>query len=229
MARYKVDITALSETRFSEQGQLGEVGSGYTFFWSGRPKAELRDAGVVFANRNDIMGRLPCLPQGINDRLMSLHLHLRGGKFATIISAYTPPMTSSDAVKDKFYEDLHALLATMSKADMLIVLGDFNTRCWFDGNDANISNLLAEKNELHEAYMDLRTDATKVAFFRCRRLVPQRLREMQDAWMIRKTENIQGYVDRNEIKKTFSKPSRASTSPVQRGPHRCSALTAQLC
>nr|VZI38644.1 unnamed protein product [Spirometra erinaceieuropaei] len=133
LARYKVDIAALSETRFSEQGQLEEVGAGYTFFWSGRPKAERRDAGVAFAIRTDIVGRLPCLPQGINDRLMGLRLPLRrGGKFATIISAYAPPMTSSDAVRDKFYEDLHALLATVSKADKLIVLGDFNARVGTD-------------------------------------------------------------------------------------------------
>nr|VZI11346.1 unnamed protein product [Spirometra erinaceieuropaei] len=32
LARYKVDIAALSETRFSEQGQLEELGAGYTFF-----------------------------------------------------------------------------------------------------------------------------------------------------------------------------------------------------
>ncbi|VDL99956.1 unnamed protein product [Schistocephalus solidus] len=50
----KVDIAALSETRFSEQGKLKEVGAGYTFFWSSRPKAERRDAGVSFAIRNDI-------------------------------------------------------------------------------------------------------------------------------------------------------------------------------
>ncbi|VDL94364.1 unnamed protein product [Schistocephalus solidus] len=74
MARYKVEIAALSETRFSEQGQLEEVGAGYTLFWSGRPKAERRDAGVAFAIRNDIVGRLPCLPQGINDRLMGRRL-----------------------------------------------------------------------------------------------------------------------------------------------------------
>nr|VZI50560.1 unnamed protein product [Spirometra erinaceieuropaei] len=56
LARYKVDIAALSETRFSEQGQLEEVGAGYIFFWSGRPKAEPRDAGVAFAIRTDIVG-----------------------------------------------------------------------------------------------------------------------------------------------------------------------------
>ncbi|BHF84988.1 hypothetical protein SprV_1002814300 [Sparganum proliferum] len=133
LARYKVDIAALSETRFSEQGQLEEVGVGYTFFWSGRPRTERRDAGVAFAIRNDIVGRLPCLPQDINDRLMSLRLPLRrGGKFATIISAYAPPMTSPVAARDKFYEDLHALLATVSKADKLIVLGDFNARVGTD-------------------------------------------------------------------------------------------------
>nr|VZI47196.1 unnamed protein product [Spirometra erinaceieuropaei] len=118
LARYKVDIAALSETHFSEQGQLEEVGAGYTFFWSGRPRAERRDAGVAFAIRNDIVGRLPCLPQGINDRLMSLRLPLRrGGQFTTIISAYAPTMTNPDAVRDKFYEDLHALLATVPMAD----------------------------------------------------------------------------------------------------------------
>ncbi|VDL85301.1 unnamed protein product, partial [Schistocephalus solidus] len=128
LARYKVDMAALSETRFSEQGQLEEVGAGYTFLWSDRPKAQRRDAGVAFAIRNGIVGRLPCLPQGINDRLMSLRLPLRGDKFASIISAYAPPMTSSDAAKDKFYEDLHSLLATVPKADKLIVLSDFNAR-----------------------------------------------------------------------------------------------------
>ncbi|BHF84712.1 hypothetical protein SprV_0902786300 [Sparganum proliferum] len=63
---------------------------------------------------------------------MSLRLHLLGGKFATIISAYAPTMISPDAARDKFYEDLHALLATVSKADKLVVLGDFNARVGTD-------------------------------------------------------------------------------------------------
>nr|VZI28542.1 unnamed protein product [Spirometra erinaceieuropaei] len=124
--RYKVDITALSETRFSEQDQLEDVGAGYTFFWGGRPRAEQGDVGAAFAIRNDVVGRLSCLPQIINDRLMSLRLPLQGGKFATIISAYAQPMTSPDEARNKFYEDLHPLLASVSKADKLIVLDEFN-------------------------------------------------------------------------------------------------------
>nr|VZI46780.1 unnamed protein product [Spirometra erinaceieuropaei] len=266
---------------------------------------------------------------------MSLRLPLRrGGKFATIISAYAPPMSSPDvAARDKFYEDLHALLATVSKADKLIVLGDFNARVgtdhtawrgvlgphglrgsnvngllllrtcaehrltltntffclperekatwrhprsrqwhlldyvlvrrrdqrdvlvtkaiagadgwtdhrlviskmrirlqprrrpqdtvqstalavlgraprqhqdWFDDNDAAISNLLAEKNRLHKAYVDHPTEDNKAAFYRSRRQLQQRLREMQDAWTARKAEEIQGYADLNEWKNFFS-------------------------
>nr|VZI32110.1 unnamed protein product [Spirometra erinaceieuropaei] len=270
LARYKVDIAALSKARFSEQGQLEEVGAGYTFFWSGRPRAERRDAGVAFAIRNDIVGRLPCLPQGINDRLMSLRLPLWGGKFATIISAYAPTMTNPDAARDKFYEDLHCLLATVSKADKLIVLGYFNARVgtdhtacnelvqrldnlpiaaenasvenrwcqlrdtvqstalavlgraprqhqdWFDDNDAAIRNLLAEKNRLHKVYIDHPTDATKAAFYRSRRQLQQRLREMQDAWTARKAEKIQGYADRNEWKSFFS-AIKAVYGPATKG------------
>ncbi|VDL94493.1 unnamed protein product [Schistocephalus solidus] len=286
LACYKVDIAALSKTRFSDQGQLDG--------------------------------------------------------FTTIISAYAPPMTSSDMAKDKFYEDLHALLATVPKEDKLIALGYFNARVrtdhadwqevlgphslgscndngllllrkcaehsllltntifrllmrekatrdrqdvlvakairdaegwtahhlvisqmrlrlqprrrpqdnngtvetrwcqlrnviqspaldvlgrarrkhqdWFDDNDADIKNLLTEKNGLHKFYMDLRTDATKASFFICRHLVRQGLREMQDAWMIRKAEEIQGYADSNEMKNFFktikarNHPGRAAIS-----------------
>ncbi|VDL95572.1 unnamed protein product [Schistocephalus solidus] len=87
---------------------------------------------------------------------------------------------------------------------------------WFDDNDAHISNRLAEKNRLRKAYMELRTDGTKAAFFRCRRLVQQRLREMQDAWRVRKAEEIQWYADRNEMK-SFFKAIKAIYSPCIKG------------
>nr|VZI20710.1 unnamed protein product [Spirometra erinaceieuropaei] len=129
---YMVGIAALSETRFSKQGQLGEMDAGYTFIWSGRPRAERRDAGVAFVIRNNIVGRLSCLSQGTIDRLMSLRLTLRGGKFATIVSVYAPPMTSPGEARNKLYDDLHVLLATVPKEDKLFVHGDFNVRVGTD-------------------------------------------------------------------------------------------------
>nr|VZI47973.1 unnamed protein product [Spirometra erinaceieuropaei] len=188
LTRYKVDIDPLSETWFCEQGQLEEVGAGYTFFQSGRPKAERRDG---------IVGRLPCLPQGIKDRLMSLRLPLRGGKFTTIISVYAPPMTSPDAPMDKFYEDLHALLTAVLKAGR-------QRQDWFDDNDVATNNLLAVKNRLHQAYVHCSTGDNKADFYRIRRLVQQRFREMQGTWTARKEKDIQAYADRNERKNIFA-------------------------
>ncbi|BHF61991.1 hypothetical protein SprV_0100497200 [Sparganum proliferum] len=75
---------------------------------------------------------------------------------------------------------------------------------WFDDNDAVISNLLAEKNRLHKAYVDRSTADNKTAFYRSCRHLQQRLCEMQDAWTARKAEEIQRYADRNEWKNFFA-------------------------
>ncbi|BHF82989.1 hypothetical protein SprV_0802613000 [Sparganum proliferum] len=90
----------------------------------------------------------------------------------------------------------------------------------FDDNDAAISNLLAEKNRLHKAYVDHPTADNKAAFYRSRRHLQQRLREMQDAWTARKAEEIQGYADRNEwknlllaIKAVYGPPTKG-TAPL---------------
>ncbi|BHF60593.1 hypothetical protein SprV_0100355800 [Sparganum proliferum] len=99
---------------------------------SDRPKAERRDAGVAFAIWKDIVGRLPRLPQDINKRVIRLRLLLQVGKFTTIIGVYVAQITSPDDTRDKFYEHLHALLATVSNAAKLIVLGDFNARVGTD-------------------------------------------------------------------------------------------------
>ena len=69
--RYKVEITALSETHLAEEGPLKEVGAGYTFFWSGRMKEERREAGVGFAIKSHLVSKLSGLPTDINDRLMT--------------------------------------------------------------------------------------------------------------------------------------------------------------
>ncbi|VDL99806.1 unnamed protein product [Schistocephalus solidus] len=44
------------------QERLAEMDAGCTFFWSGHPKAERRDADVAFANQTDIVGHIACLP-----------------------------------------------------------------------------------------------------------------------------------------------------------------------
>lgn len=132
LGRYNIQIAALSETRFAEEGQLTEIKAGYTFFWSGRSNEERREAGVGFAIKSDLVSRLTSLPKGINDRLMSLRLPLSGNGHATFISAYAPTMSNPEETKDKFYEDLDSLIAATPKKDKLIILGDFNARVGTD-------------------------------------------------------------------------------------------------
>ena len=45
---YNITMAALSETRLPEEGSLIEMGTGYTFFWSGLPNVARRIHGVGF-------------------------------------------------------------------------------------------------------------------------------------------------------------------------------------
>ncbi|XP_040289820.1 LOW QUALITY PROTEIN: uncharacterized protein LOC121002429 [Bufo bufo] len=128
LARFDIDIAALCETTLANEGQLTETGGGYTFFWCGRGSDQRRESGVGFAVKNYLVRQLANLPKGVNDRLMSLQLPLLRRKQATLISAYAPTMTNPDEVKDKFYNDLDALLSSVKCTDRVILLGDFNAR-----------------------------------------------------------------------------------------------------
>ncbi len=133
LARYNIDIAALSETRLAGAGEFCEHGTGYTFFWSGRLPEERREAGVGFAVRTKLVSKLAGPPKGIDDRLMFIRLPLsHGKKFATLIRAYAPTMTNPNEIKDKFYEDLNSVIVTVPNADKLIILGDFNARVGSD-------------------------------------------------------------------------------------------------
>ena len=84
LARYHVDIAALSETRRANEGQLPEDGGGYCFFCSDRTSEERREAGVGFVIRSHLVSKLAILPRGLNDRLMVMQLHLTNKQTATL-------------------------------------------------------------------------------------------------------------------------------------------------
>ncbi|BHF58679.1 hypothetical protein SprV_0100163300 [Sparganum proliferum] len=147
----EVDIAALSEIRFSKQSQLEDVGVGYTFFWSGLLKAERRDAGVAFSHPERHRGTTtlsatgrqrptdepapacPGIPIGYHrQRLRSpppmTSPDAARNKFYEDLHAYTRPLAGPDEAKAKFYEDMHLLFAPVPKVHKLVVLDDFNAR-----------------------------------------------------------------------------------------------------
>ena len=65
-------MAALGENRFAEVVEIKEVGTGYTFFWSGCKSEERRESGVGFAIKPDLVGKLSGLPNGSNDCPMTM-------------------------------------------------------------------------------------------------------------------------------------------------------------
>ncbi|XP_076037312.1 uncharacterized protein LOC143022818 [Oratosquilla oratoria] len=102
LARYRIDMAALSETRLPEEGSVAERKGGYTFFWKGKNKDEDRIHGVGLAIKTSLLKQLPDLPTSINERLMKIRFPLDRSRHATIISAYAPTLTSSDEAKEAF-------------------------------------------------------------------------------------------------------------------------------
>lgn len=49
-----------------------------------------------------------------------------------VISAYTPTMTNDDVTKEAFYDGLDRLIADIPRTDILVLLGDMNTRVGSD-------------------------------------------------------------------------------------------------
>ncbi|VDL95546.1 unnamed protein product [Schistocephalus solidus] len=96
----------------------------------------------------------------------------------------------------------------------------------------SINLLLTEKSQLHKAYVYGPTTANKRAFYRSHRLIHQWLREMQDAWIAHKAEEIQAaygrtlLIEKTQILKRWSEhfpsvpnePSTISGTAINRLP-----------
>ena len=128
LGRLNIDIAALAETRFADEGQLEEVGGGYTFFWKGVEEGENRESGVGFAVKTEVVKQLVELPSGISKRIITMRLPLQFDRFVTIISVYAPTLKSSDEDKGIFYQELRTVLQRIPQDDKIWLCGDFNAR-----------------------------------------------------------------------------------------------------
>lgn len=126
--RLNLDIVALSETRYHEEGQLNEIGAGYSFFWKGRSLDMPRQHGVGLAIKTRIVNDLNLYPTGVNERIMYLRIPLSNGLHATVISVYAPTMNSDEEAKDTFYSTLRNVLLNVPSRDKIWLMGDFNAR-----------------------------------------------------------------------------------------------------
>ena len=128
LARYNIDIAALSETRVLGDSVIEEVAGGYTFFLKGKPEGDKCYHGVGYAIWSKLVQNLEGkYPAGINERLMTMSLPLQNSELF-IISAYAPTLGQCDETKEQFYNTLSDVIKNVPSSQKLLLLGDFNAR-----------------------------------------------------------------------------------------------------
>jgi hypothetical protein len=100
LAKYNIDIAVLCKTRFSVSDSLNDLD--YSFFWSGKPEGERREAGVGFVIKKDIVTQLTEMPRPVSDIIMTMRLPLNKDNFTTSISMYAPTMMNPYDNKETF-------------------------------------------------------------------------------------------------------------------------------
>ena len=102
LARFNVDIAALSETRLAGEGNVKEAE--YTIFWSGKSASEPRIHGVGLAIKTRLAEQQNLAPIAINERIMTVRVPLASNNFMSVIAVYAPTLVSDDDVKECFYD-----------------------------------------------------------------------------------------------------------------------------
>ena len=112
-------------------------------------------------------------------------------------------------LRDKFHDTTFQLLGPTTR----------KSQNWFDENDEEIKEMLAENNRLHTIYqLDQSSAAKKTAFTNIRMTLQTRLRNMQDSWPAAKADEIQKYADTHDSKRFYDAlkavygPQSSSTS-----------------
>nr|VZI28807.1 unnamed protein product [Spirometra erinaceieuropaei] len=128
-----------------------------------------------------------------------------------LVAAAVAAATAAVADENASVENRWCQLQGTVQSTALTVLGHTRRQHqdWFDDKDADISNLRSEKNRLHKAYDNRPTDASKAAFYRSRRLVQQRLREMQGVWMAPSADRSTLLIKKTQILQQWAEHFRA--------------------
>nr|VZI39944.1 unnamed protein product [Spirometra erinaceieuropaei] len=208
LERHRVDIAALNETWFSKQGQMEEWPTPPTNLRSTPPHPDQHVLSPFDAIEGhlDVPSVATLAPAGLCPRSQARPAERAGDKGDPGCDRLTdhrliifkmsirlqprrrpqgrrPPVTVATADENASVENRWCQLRNTVQSTALTVLGRARRQHqgWFDVSAIAISNLLAEKNRLHITYVNRPTEDNKAALHHSRRLVQQRLREMQEA------------------------------------------------
>lgn len=121
LGRRKVDIAALQEVRYKNEGvKLIQGGDfEYKLYWKGEDTGH---GGVGLMVRKDLVESVVEVKRA-SSRFMALEIAING-EMVTVFSVYAPQSGRSEEEKDSFYDELSG--EVQARGGKCIILGDFN-------------------------------------------------------------------------------------------------------
>lgn len=154
LKRYRVDIAAVQETRWAEEGEARYTN--YTLYYSGHRDPNKNYGGTGFLISSRLLPNVLNF-RAVNERICTLRV--KGSIFnITLICVYAPTEDKDPDKKDSFYEQLEATINRVPRGDVKVVLGDFNAKV---GREAAFFPTIG-KSGLHETSND---NGTRLATF----------------------------------------------------------------
>lgn len=143
--RYHIDILAIQETRWVDNG-VSKMGK-YTYMFSGRSDNK-HERGTGFIVHEKIAQHISDF-KPINDRICLLTIALKKSKL-TLICAYAPTDVSTEEDKEDFYNLLEETCLNIPNNHIRILLGDLNAKV---GKEPEY-HCIAGRHSLHEESSD---------------------------------------------------------------------------
>ena len=147
--RQKVDILGLAEVRWLGSGKL--VSEDHTLIYPGHKKVHKHGVGLLLCN---VVARSVIGFHGISDIIIIVKLFRKPFNLS-IIQVYAP--ASSHEEIEAFYNDLDDAYKQCGSQEMVVVMGDLNTKVWTEQDPQKVvveQHGLGEHNERGDLWVD---------------------------------------------------------------------------
>ena len=158
MRNYKIGVLGLSETRWTQSGQM-RLGTGEMLLYSGHMEDGAPHTEGVGLMLGQEAQRALIGWEAVNSRIITAKFMTKKKKIRlNIIQGYAPTNDAEDEKKEDFYQQLQDVIDKTGNRDMTILMGDFNAKIGGDNigyEDVMGTHGLGTMNENGERFADL--------------------------------------------------------------------------
>ena len=133
MKRYRLDFLGISECRWTGSGHIINNDRSITIY-SGHDSIHTHGVGLIISKEkaNTLIEWDPISPRLIKARFFSNYCKL------TILECYAPTNEANPEEKIDWYEQLQSVVSQVPQHDMLLIIGDLNSKVGSDNTSNEI-------------------------------------------------------------------------------------------